>query len=155
MRWFTGAEAVSVSGVGARLHPDVPEGNYNFASILVQMGDGSRGIYEVGWGPQMRDFSVKEFMGPEGLAEIVYEELEEGKERVNCVKYYSPLKGHQRYILGGEQKPFTAQFSRLIEIIEKDSDPISGLMNAMKSLEIVLAGDRAIKTGDRFSQGLL
>lgn len=148
MRWLTGAEAVQVSGAGLRLSEEIPEGKYDYGIITVRMSDGSVGTYEVGWARNYRNFSDKEFIGPKGRIRLIYQEyrqdhLEEG----DLIEYYS-YPGHYEMInIKGELKKTGLQLQALVEMIEQDGDPMPGLEDAYKSLEIVLAGDEAIRTG--------
>ena len=146
MRWFTASEAVSVSGIGQRLHPDVPEDKYDYGLMTVRMEDGSVGIYEVGWGYNMRAFSTKQILGPGGRIDILYPSLEEGREEVT-LEYYSRPQGLESYGEEADVKQMDRQFEEFLKNAEEKVDPIPALEDAVKSLEIVLAGHKAITTG--------
>ena len=45
----------AVSGIGARLTDDLPEGKINYGQLQVTFDDGSVGWYEAGWGPMMSE----------------------------------------------------------------------------------------------------
>ena len=147
MRWFTGAEATSVCGVGTRLNPEVPGEGYDYGSIQVQFDDGSVGTYEVGWGYPFRTFSEKEFIGPKGRLRIVYTSVEEGAERIQQLECYAPAEGLRTIPVEGATKPMAQQLTSLIQHVTDDLDPLPALEDAVKSLEIVLAGHEAIRTG--------
>ncbi len=70
---MTGAKPVRVSGIGARLAEDLPEGKINYGQLQVSFDDGSVGWYEAGWGPMMSEtaFFIKDVVGPLGSASIV------------------------------------------------------------------------------------
>ncbi|MFH1007688.1 MAG: Gfo/Idh/MocA family oxidoreductase [Candidatus Latescibacterota bacterium] len=151
MRWFTGAEATSVCGVGGRLNPEVPAAAYDYGSIQVQFDDGSVGTYEVAWGYTFRNFSEKEFIGPEGRLRIEHISVEEGKEDIQQLETYVPGEGLRTIPVEGSIKPMAHQLSSLIDHITDDLDPLPALADAVKSLEIVLAGHEAILTGKHVS----
>ena len=71
-----GAKPVRVSGIGARLTDDLPEGKINYGQLQVTFDDGSVGWYEAGWGPMMSEnaFFIKDVVGPKGSLSIVAEE---------------------------------------------------------------------------------
>ena len=146
MRWFTGAEAVRVSGIGARLHPEIK--TYDYGMILVQFADGSVGSYEVAWQCNTRDFSTKEFIGPAGRLRLIYQsERGEHAEEGDLIELYASDRGYEIINVPGSVKRTAVQFRALLEMIETDADPSPALDDALKSLEIVLAGDEAIRTG--------
>ncbi|MBI4244502.1 MAG: Gfo/Idh/MocA family oxidoreductase [Planctomycetes bacterium] len=148
MRWFTRAEVLSVSGVGLRLSPEIPEGKYDYGIITVRLNDGSVGIYEVGWTRNYRNFSEKEFVGPKGRIRLIYREFrgchpEEG----DLIEYYS-YPGHYEIInVKGVMKRADVQLQYMVDMIEHNEDPMQGLEDARKSLEIVLTGDEVIRKG--------
>lgn len=72
MRWFTGAEIESVSGIGLRTDDEVPEDKYNYGMMTVKLSDGSVGYYEAGWANTMSSDNLKEFVGPKGRIKLVY-----------------------------------------------------------------------------------
>src|SRR3546814_10365096 len=67
------SKPVQVTAIGARLTNDIPEDNYNYGQLQIQLEDGSVGWYEAGWGPMMSEtaFFVKDIIGPEGSVSIV------------------------------------------------------------------------------------
>ena len=66
---MTRSKPVRVSGIGARLSDELPEGKINYGQLQVTFEDGSVGWYEAGWGPMMSEvsFFVKDVVGPKGL----------------------------------------------------------------------------------------
>jgi len=148
MRWFTGAEAVQVSGAGLRLSEEIPEGKYDYGIITVRMSDRSVGTYEVGWTRNYRNFSDKEFVGPKGRIRLVYQQYRhDHPEEGDLLEYYSYPDHYQMVNVKGELKETGAQLKALVEMIEQNRDPMPGLEDARKSLEIALAGDEAIRGG--------
>ena len=148
MRWLTGAEAIRVSGSGCRLDPAIPEGCYDYGVIAISFSDGSSGVYEVGWARAYRSFSEKEFIGPRGRLRIIYaSERPEHHEEGDLLELYQP-PGRYRYVnVSGDLKRLGAEFADLLDCIDRDLDPMPALEDAMKSLQIVLAGHHAILTG--------
>lgn len=150
MRWFSGSEAVSVSGVGTRVDPATPADKYDYGIITIQFADGSVGTYEVGWGRTFRGFSQKELIGPRGRVNLVHAGYRmDGREEGDLIELYRYRGDDQpgecrSENVKGTSKPFDRQFQSLIEHIEQDLDCLPALDDALKSLEIVLAGHRAI-----------
>ena len=148
MRWVTGAEAARVSGVGCRLDPAIPVGCYDYGAITVTFSDGSTGLYEVGWTRAYRSFSEKEFIGPQGRLRIVYAgERAEHQDKGDLIELYQPPRPPRHVNVPEEFKPLGRQLTDLLDCIDGDLDPKPALEDAMRSLQIVLAGDRAIRTG--------
>ena len=69
---MTRSKPVRVSGIGARLTDELPEGKINYGHLQVTFEDGSVGWYEAGWGPMMSEtaFFVKAVVGPQGCVTI-------------------------------------------------------------------------------------
>jgi predicted dehydrogenase len=148
MRWATGAEAVRVSGVGCRLESEVPKDKYDYGIITIAFSDGSSGVYEVGWTHSYRGFSEKEFVGPRGRLRLIYAgERPEHHEEGDLIELYQP-PGRYRFVnVPGEFKPVERELADLLKCIDEDLDPMPALEDAMRSLQIVLAGDQAIRRG--------
>jgi len=148
MRWLTGAEAVRVSGSGCRLDSRVPEGCYDYGAITITFSDGSSGLYEVGWTRAYRRFNEKELVGPAGRLRIIYaDERSEHQEEGDLIELYQPPRKYRLFNIPAEFKPVGRQLNDLFDCIEQDQDIIPALQDAMRSLQIVLAGDQAIRTG--------
>ena len=148
MRWCTGAEAVRVSGVSCRLDSRVPQDKYDYGIITIAFSDGSTGIYEVGWTHNYREFSEKEFIGPKGRLRMIYAaDRTEHHEEGDLIEVYRFPGKYRQINVPGVFKPIAREMSDLLDCIEKDLDPRPALDDAMKSLQIVLAGERAIGTG--------
>jgi predicted dehydrogenase len=62
---MTRSKPVRVSGIGARLSNELPEGKINYGALQV--------TFEAGWGPMMSEvaFFVKDVVGPKGCVSIV------------------------------------------------------------------------------------
>ena len=146
MRWFSGEEVISVSGIGARVEEETPKDKYDWGKILTKLSKGSVGSYEVGWGHNFRNYSEKEFIGPRGRIRLIYaHDRFEHHEEGDLIEYYSYPGQYEIINIKGEYKPTGKQFQYLIDHIERNEDCLPILENAYKSLQIVLAGDEAIR----------
>jgi len=149
MRWITGEEAESVSGAGVRIDPWVPEDNYNFGSLCVRFDGGSIGLYEVAWARTTREFWEKEFIGPEGRIRLVFaNERAEHREEGDLIELFHRDGQYEIINVRCPWLEFDKEFLKLVALIEEDGDPVPGLIDAARSLEIVLAGHEAIMKRD-------
>ena len=80
---------------------------------------------------------------PKGKAQERIEHKEEG----DLIEYYRYPDHYQQINVKGKLKQMGVEIQDLIDYIEEDKDPLPDLENVLKSMEIVLAGDKAIKTG--------
>lgn len=144
MRWFSNADVKSISGVGAATEHDVQKGFFNYELITMEFDDGSVGTYDAGWGKNFRDFSMKEFIGPKGRLRIIYQhERFEFYEEGDLIEIYTFPDKYEMINIKDPFLDWEGQFQKLIDMIEKDGDPITALADAYKSLEIVLAGHQS------------
>ncbi len=122
MRWFTGAEIESVSGMGLKTEADVPDGCYNYGIMNVKLSDGSIAYYEAGWGNTMSSDNLKEFVGPKGRIRITYQmNRAQNNEEGDLVEYYTyPEKKYEQINILCERKPTGDQLEALISMIETD-----------------------------------
>lgn len=149
MRRVTGADAVWVSGVGARTEPETPVDNFDYELFSIKFDDGSSGIYEVGWTHQYRDFSEKEFVGPAGRIRLTYahERRDAHHKEGDQIEYYQfPNKITITNVPTGFKR-VGEELADLIRTVEEDRDVMPHLDDAYKSLEIVLAGHQAAVEG--------
>ena len=166
---ITRAEPVRVHAVGARLTGDMPAGMYNYGHFQVSFADGSVGWYEAGWGPMMSEtaFFVKDVIGPNGSVSIVMvETAAEAKSadinthtRTNQILlHHSALAPDGSLALPDErhstedEPDHDALCEReqrfLLQAIDDDADLSDHMADAVKSLRIVLAADRSVRTGE-------
>jgi predicted dehydrogenase len=165
---MTGSTPVRVSAIGARLSDELPPGMYNYGQLQVTFADGSVGWYEAGWGPMVSETAhfVKDVVGPAGCVSIV--------ERIGDAPGGSAdIGGHTRtnaLRVHWQQRDAAGAFARPDEWIDTDDEPdhdelcvreqqvllraIRGeldlaqhLADAVASLRIVLAADRALREG--------
>lgn len=145
MRDAIGREAVSVCGTGLNMDDHIPEDNYNFGALNIKFEDGSIGLYEVGWGETFREFWYKEYIGPKGRLRLTFaNERPENREEGDLIELYQFPGQYNIINLKCRWLEFDTEFLKLIKLIEEDADPVPGLLDAARSLEIVLAGHKAI-----------
>ncbi len=165
---MTGSRPVRVSGIGARLSDELPEGMVNYGQLQVTFADGSVGWYEAGWGPMMSEeaFFVKDVVGPKGSVTIVAGKGAEAGNSDNVDDHTGAqaLKLHHA-ALGADGK-----FSRKDELLPTEADPghdglcqreqayfekairedidlTAHLDDAVNSMRIVAAADRSFREG--------
>jgi predicted dehydrogenase len=165
---MTQSKPVRVSAIGARLSGQISKNMYNYGQLIVTFKDGSVGWYEAGWGPMMSQtaFFVKDVIGPKGSVSIT--DAGSGKD-----KRSDDIDSHtktNRLLLHHSEMGKDGSFARKDEIISTEDEPDhQGLCNleqeffynsimkdmdltnhqedAINSLRIVLAADKAFRTG--------
>jgi predicted dehydrogenase len=166
---ITRAEPTSVHAVGARLTEDIRPGMYNYGHFEVTFADGSVGWYEAGWGPMMSEtaFFVKDVIGPKGAVSIVMAETAAGAKsadidthtKTNRILYHpaelradGALAKPDQHIVTSDEPDHDALCEReqrfLLKAIDEDIDLGDHMEDAIKSLRIVLAADRSVRTGE-------
>ena len=165
---MTRSRPVRVSGIGARLSDELPEGKINYGQLQVTFEDGSVGWYEAGWGPMMSEtaFFVKDVVGPKGSASIVARSAgsEGASSDVNAHTQTEEIRVHHSETKNGafvkqddwlsmadepdhdelclrEQKYF-------LGAIREDLDLTDHLADAVNSMRIVAAADESFRTGE-------
>jgi predicted dehydrogenase len=165
---MTRSRPVRVSAVQARLSDELRPGMYNYGQLQVAFADGSVGWYEAGWGPMMSEvaYFVKDVVGPQGCVSIVDRQGERsaGSADVDSHTKTSSLRVHW------QQRDRNDEFVRpdewidtddepdhdglclreqqyLLRAIREDLDLAEHLADAVNSLRIVLAADRAAREG--------
>jgi predicted dehydrogenase len=163
---MTRSKPIRVSGIGARLSPDLPLGKINYGHLQVTFEDGSVGWYEAGWGPMMSEvaFFVKDVVGPKGCVSIVAESGEGNSADVDGHTQAQGLRIHHASLSPD------GTFSKPDEVIRLEDEPDhDGLCHreqefflkairdgidlhdhmedALKSMRIVAAADESFRTG--------
>lgn len=165
---MTRSKPVRVSGIGARLTDELPEGKTNYGALQVIFEDGSVGWYEAGWGPMMSEvaFFVKDVVGPKGCVSIVADKAAaEGQSaNVDAHTQTQALKLHH-----SELDP-NGNFTRSDETLRLDDEPdhdglchreqeyflkailedldlTDHMDDAVASMRIVAAADESFRTG--------
>lgn len=151
MRWYSGAEAVRVQGIGARIHPDVPEGHFDWEAYQITFDDGSRGYYEAGWGYSFpAERFLKEAVGPAGCVAVRAAPAREGQETM-AETVFRPVGGAEEVLEQSPWKGFTEEWAHFERLVREDLDPYPALQDALVSLRIVTAGNRSALTGTAVS----
>lgn len=153
---ITDAKPVRVNGMGLRLSDEIPEDMYNYGQFQVVFDDGSVGWYEAGWGPMMSEtaYFVKDVVSPKGSVSI----SEAGKGASDDVDGHTKVGEiivHKRdgdRIIGidaepGHQDLCDAEQAFMIKAINDDMDLSRHMNDAVQSLEICLAADQSIRSG--------
>lgn len=165
---MTRSRPIRVSGIGARLSDELPEGKINYGALQVTFEDGSVGWYEAGWGPMMSEvaFFVKDVVGPKGCVSIVAEKAAAEGQSSNVDAHtqtqalrlhHSELNSEGRFVKADdtirlddepdhdelcfrEQKFF-------LNAIQQNSDLTDHMDDAISSMRIVAAADESFRTG--------
>jgi len=150
MRWVTGADVTSVSGIGQRLEQDVPENTYNYGMITLKFTDGSVGYYEAGWGHAMPNDNLKEFIGPHGRIRITYKTQRPKHEQHlgNLVEFeHFPSGTKEEINMDYSLKPTGAQFDYFLSMIENNQDASPTLDEVYRAMQVTIMADKAILEG--------
>ncbi len=165
---MTRSKPVRVSGVGARLTSELPDGKINYGHLQVTFEDGSVGWYEAGWGPMVSEvaFFVKDVVGPDGCVSIVADKAAaEGQSaNVDAHTQTQSLRLHHAALKEDGTFARTDETIRLddepdhdglchreqeffLKAIREDLDLESHMDDAIASMRIVLAADESFRTG--------
>lgn len=161
---MTSSAPLSVSAIGARLTEAIPETNYNYGQLQIRFKDGSVGWYEAGWGPMISETAhfIKDVFGPKGSVSLLQEEQAtdsvEGHTQTDIMKihkaaidtknkFFDPdyIKRFDRAPSHQELCDFEQDY--FYRAIKEDQDLTSHIQDAIRSLEIALACDTAVKSG--------
>jgi predicted dehydrogenase len=165
---MVGAQPVRVSAIGARLSDELVPGMYNYGNLQVTFSDGSVGWYEAGWGPMASEnaFFVKDVWGPKGSVGI-QSKTGAGEGQSGNIEAHSKaesLKVHH------SERGADGKFTKKDEWIDLSDEPdhdglcfreqeyflksitenidlAQHMEDAVSSLAIVLAADKAFKEG--------
>lgn len=165
---MTGAKPLRVSGIGARLTDEIPEGKINYGHLQVTFDDGSIGWYEAGWGPMMSEvaFFVKDVVGPKGCVSIVAEKAASAGQSasVDAHTQTQALRIHNSSltadgtfskpdeVLHLDDEPDHNELCHreqlfFLQAIQSDADLNDHLADAIASMRIVSAADESFRTG--------
>lgn len=149
MRWYSGAEAVRVQGLAARVNPDVPPGAVDWESYQIEFDDGARGVYETGWGfsfPGEPSRTQKEAIGPKGRVGVRFAQVEEGKES-GAETVLWDLTEREQVLCKSEWKGFAGEWAQFGRVVRENLDPFPALHDALAALRIVEAAHRSAMQG--------
>lgn len=165
---MTDAKPISVSAIGARLTPDIAADNYNYGQLQLRFDDGSVGWYEAGWGPMMSQtaFFVKDVIGPNGSVSIVANEAsKDGKSdsveshtRTESIRIHHATIDKDNFFVKKDdwidldnelnhQELCNREQLFFLEAIQNDLDLTKSMQDAIYSLQIAIACDESVKTG--------
>lgn len=166
---MTDAKPIAVSAIGARLTNDIPQDNYNYGQLQLRFDDGSVGWYEAGWGPMMSQtaFFVKDVVGPKGSVSIVAKQASNEGESDNIDSHTRTESIRVHHAMINEENDFVKEDEWInledepvhqelcnreqeffLEAILKDLDLTKSMQDAVNSLQIAIACDKAVKTGE-------
>ena len=165
---MTQANPIRVSGIGARLTDDLPEGKINYGQLQVTFDDGSVGWYEAGWGPMMSEtaFFIKDVVGPDGSASIVAPSASKEGQSAHLhghVETQVIRRHHSRLSPDGSFAKQDEQISTaeepdhdglcqleqeyFLRAIREDLDLTEQYAEILSSMRIVAAADESFRTG--------
>lgn len=165
---MTRSKPVRVSGIGARLTEELPEGKINYGHLQVTFEDGSVGWYEAGWGPMMSEtaFFVKDVVGPKGCVTIQAKDAggEGASSDVDAHTKTEMLRLHHSQLdsdgnfvkeddwIGTDDEPdhdglCYREQEYFLNAIRNDVDLTDHMDDAINSMRIVAAADESFRTG--------
>lgn len=165
---MTRSKPIRVSGLGARLSNQIPEGKINYGHLQVTFEDGSVGWYEAGWGPMMSEtaFFVKDVVGPNGCVTIEAKDAaDEGQsDNVDAHTKTNSLRRHfseidennqfvkeDQWVETGDEPDHDELCKReqqfFLKAILENEDLTDHMEDAINSMKIVAAADESYKTG--------
>lgn len=165
---MTRSKPIRVSGIGARLSDELPEGKINYGALQVTFEDGSVGWYEAGWGPMMSEvaFFVKDVVGPKGCVSIVADKAAAEGQSANVDAHsqtealklhHSELNAEGAFVKADEtihlddEPDHDALCKReqefYLNAIREDVDLTDHMQDALSSMRIVAAADESFRTG--------
>ena len=165
---MTRSKPVRVSGIGARLTDELPEGKINYGHLQVTFEDGSVGWYEAGWGPMMSEtaFFVKDVVGPKGCVTICATDAggEGASADVDAHTKTESLRLHHSelnesgefvkaddWITTDDEPDHDGLCYReqeyFLKAIHEDLDLTDHRADAINSMRIVAAADESFRTG--------
>jgi predicted dehydrogenase len=165
---MTRSKPVRVSAIQARLSDELKPGMYNYGQLQVTFEDGSVGWYEAGWGPMMSEvaYFVKDVVGPKGCVSIVDKQGErksgsadvDSHTKTNTLRLHRQDRdAHDQFVHQDEWIDTTDEPDHdglclreqqyLLKAIRENLDLSDHVADAVNSLRIVLAADRAAREG--------
>ena len=165
---MTRSKPIRVSGIGARLSDELPEGKINYGHLQVTFEDGSVGWYEAGWGPMMSEtaFFVKDVVGPKGCVTICAKDAgtEGASANVDSHTKTEALRLHHSelgadgkfvkkddWITTDDEPDHDGLCYReqeyFLQAIYEDLDLTDHMADAINSMRIVAAADESFRTG--------
>src|SRR5690625_3320633 len=144
---------------------------YNYGQLQVTFDDGSVGWYESGWGPMMSEtaYFVKDVIGPNGSVSIRKDTFDDPRGKSASIEDHSSVKQLQLHYAELDENGKLAKNDQTIETpdepghdeicffeqqyfvkaIREDIDLSDHMSAAVQTLQIVLACDESVKTGQK------
>lgn len=154
---ITDAPPVEVRGMGLRLSTEIAATMYNYGHFQVLFADGSLGWYEAGWGPMMSDtaFFVKDVVSPNGAVSIRMPESARSDDidthtRTSLIRLHRVGRPDEDISMAdepGHQALCDREAAFVAHAIAQDLDLTRHLADAVASLEVCLAADESVRTG--------
>ena len=165
---MTKSKPVYVNAIGANLSDEIKDDMYNYGHLQITFENGSVGWYEAGWGPMISKtaFFVKDVIGPNGSVSIVEpNEKTEIKSsdidthtKTNMLQIHNQKRDKSGKFIQNDQFINTQnepdhnelcelEQKYLLKTIKEDLDISKDMEDVIKSMKIVLAADKSIKTG--------
>ena len=165
---MTRSKPVRVSGIGARLTDELPEGKINYGHLQVTFEDGSVGWYEAGWGPMMSEtaFFVKDVVGPKGCVTIcatdaggegASADVDAHTKTESLRLHHSELNENGEFVkaddwITTDDEPdhdglCHREQEYFLKAIHEDLDLTDHMADAINSMRIVAAADESFRTG--------
>lgn len=154
IRWFTGLEVTSISGMGGIVSRVVPENTYDYGMITMKLSNGCTAYYEAGWTDTTASENLKEFVGTDGRIKIILADYRTAnKEEGDLIEYYDKrTETYSSINIRCKYKDMYAQLCALIDMIENDTDGFPTLDDAMTAFRIVMQCDEHIRNTLRLEQ---
>jgi predicted dehydrogenase len=162
---ITDARPVSVRGMGLRLSQEIADNMYNYGHFQVLFEDGSVGWYEAGWGPMMSEtaFFVKDIISPRGSVSIVMDEAAKSDDidthtRTSTIRIHHAATNEGGIFVNADTDLSMAdepdhqglcdrEQAFVLRAIREDLDLTRHMDDAVQSLQICLAADESIRSG--------
>lgn len=150
IQWFAESPIVAVSGISSKVDEDAPCDNYQV--MLMELANGCRGYYEVGWSNNISSNNDKDFIGTKGhITLTMAQNRTDGindKDRI-CVYYGDENKPDVIMDYDSVYKDMYGQYLNLIDMIENDAEGVVPIDAVYTSFRTVVLAYEAIKQGKR------
>ena len=146
-QWFSEAEITKTTGISSTLDAQTPKNSYNYTLASLELSDGSIAYYEVGWGNTVAAENKKEFIGPKGRLTLTEKSYRHScQEEGDLIEHFDyPTNTYHTYNINCKRRPTGDQLQHLIDMIEKDVEPIPTYNEIYKSFRSVLKLDEKLR----------
>lgn len=147
IRWFTGMDIVSISGIGTRIGDIAPEGTFNYGMLTMELENGGTAFYEAAWADSTASYNLKEFIGTKGRIRLVLNDYRfQDHEEGDLIEYYdSEANVYHTINLRSKYKNMWGQLKGLIDAVETDGECFPTMDDVFIAYRLALLGDQAIK----------